>query len=150
VLQQPFAAITNFMPMRVLSDEDLTRMKRAKLFTIAGYPGDRPVGSMWRHTERLRQITPTRLHYTMDTCPGHSGSPIWYRSQDNRNRTVVGIHTSGIVDERGRAYGCSQGTIVAPPGLMNSGVRITQEVYDNITNPQRRVRGASPMVRLPS
>jgi hypothetical protein len=61
---------------------------------------------------------------------------------------ITGIHTSGIVDERGRAYGCSPGTIMAPPHMMNSGVRVTQDVFDNITNPQRRVAGSTPMVRL--
>jgi V8-like Glu-specific endopeptidase len=83
VLPQAFSGIANFMIMRVLSDEELTRLKRTKLFSIAGFPGDKPVGTMWRHTERLRRITPQRLHYTMDTCPGHSGSPIWYRTRSS-------------------------------------------------------------------
>jgi len=149
LLPQSFSAISRFMTIRVLPDPELVRLKRSKLFTIAGYPGDRPVGSMWRHTERVRRITPLRLHYTMDTCPGHSGSPIWYIRRADSTRVIVGVHTSGIVDERGRAYGCSQGTILAPPGLMNSGVRITQEVLDDISDPRRNVGGVEPMVRLP-
>jgi hypothetical protein len=64
-------------------------------------------------------------------------------------RVIVGIHTSGIVDENGRAYGCSQGTVIAPPGLMNAGVRITEEVLENLRNPERNVNGERPMMRLP-
>jgi V8-like Glu-specific endopeptidase len=149
ILPQQFQRISRFMTIRVLNDEELVRLKRSKLFTIAGYPGDRPIGTMWRHTERLRQIMPQRLHYTMDTCPGHSGSPVSYIRLSDREHVIVGIHTSGIIDERGRSYGCSPGTILAPPGLMNSGVRITQDVFENISDPYRRVGGVAPMVKLP-
>jgi V8-like Glu-specific endopeptidase len=145
VLPRAFRGLDRFMAIRALPDSRLQELRHTALFTIAGYPGDRPEGTMWRHTERLRRITARRLFYTMDTCPGHSGSPVWYKQRDGR-RVIVGIHTSGVVDERGRAYGCSKGTVLAPPGLMNSGVRVTAEVLDNI---HRRGAGASAMVRLP-
>lgn len=36
------------------------------------------------------------LHYLNDTCPGHSGSPVWVRrSPDMGGRVLVGIHISG-------------------------------------------------------
>lgn len=36
------------------------------------------------------------LHYLNDTCPGHSGSPVWVRrSPDNGGRVLVGIHIAG-------------------------------------------------------
>ncbi|HEX9669204.1 MAG TPA: trypsin-like serine protease [Thermoanaerobaculia bacterium] len=36
------------------------------------------------------------LHYLNDTCPGHSGSPVWVRrSPDMGGRVLVGIHVAG-------------------------------------------------------
>jgi V8-like Glu-specific endopeptidase len=36
------------------------------------------------------------LHYLNDTCPGHSGSPVWIkRSPDMGGRVLVGIHIAG-------------------------------------------------------
>lgn len=49
------------------------------------------------------------LHYLNDTCPGHSGSPVWVRrSPDMGGRVLVGIHISGddrniVADKANRA-----------------------------------------------
>ncbi len=145
ILPRPFSKLPRFMEARALSDENLKRLKQLRLVTITGYPGDRPVGTQWRHTERLKKITPRRLFYTIDTCPGHSGSPIWYRPDKGQKPVIIGVHTSGIVDERGRTYGCKRGTVLAPPGMMNSGVRLTLKVLANI----RGIPKAADMVRLP-
>jgi hypothetical protein len=61
---------------------------------------------------------------------------------------VVGIHTSGILDERSRSYGCAKGTVLAPPGMLNSGVRVTATVAANLRDPRRVVQGRSPMIRV--
>jgi V8-like Glu-specific endopeptidase len=116
--------------------------------TVAGYPADRPVGSLWRHSERLSRFTPQRLLYTVDTCPGHSGSPVWASMADGP--AVVGIHTSGILDERGRSFGCAKGTVLAPPGMLNSGVRVTATatVAASLRDPRRLVQGRSLMIRV--
>jgi V8-like Glu-specific endopeptidase len=144
-LPRPFAGITRFMEVRALTTSDLERVRRIKLVTVAGYPGDRPIGTLWRHTERLKRVTPRRLFYTVDTCPGHSGSPIWYRSRQEDRRIIIGVHTSGVVDEQGRSFGCVRGTILAPPGMLNSGIRVTSEVLANVREPDA-TRGA--MTRL--
>jgi V8-like Glu-specific endopeptidase len=146
ILPRPFPGLSSFLPLRALSEGMLQRLKRSALVTVAGYPADRPVGTLWRHSERLRSFTPKRLLYTVDTCPGHSGSPIW-ASVEGR-KTLVGVHTSGILDERGRSYGCAKGTVLAPPGMMNSGVRLTPEVIANLRDPTRQAAGQRPMVRV--
>ena len=104
------------------------------------------MGTQWRHSERLRGFTPKRLLYTVDTCPGHSGSPVW-ASVEGR-KALVGVHTSGILDERGRSYGCAKGTVLAPPGMMNSGVRLTPEIMANLRDPTRQAAGQRPMMRV--
>lgn len=149
VLPRPFAGIERFMSVQAPSTEEFERLRHQKLFTIAGYPGDRPIGTMWRHTERMAHVAPRRLLYTVDTCPGHSGSPIWFRRRGGAQRVIVGVHTSGVVDERGRPYGCMRGTVLAPPGLFNSGVRLTPDVLANVRHPQRHGPGRRPMMPLP-
>lgn len=138
--------IRGFMPLEAASDEDLLQVRRRGLITIAGYPSDRPAGSMWRHSEKLKRWTPRRLFYSVDTCPGHSGSPIW--TGPAARPRIIGIHTSGIVDERGRPYGCNRDTIVAPPGMVNSGVRVIQEMIGNVQAPERPGIGRRLMVRV--
>jgi V8-like Glu-specific endopeptidase len=149
VLPESFDGITRFMDVRAPSTPELRRLKRMKLFTVAGYPGDRPIGTLWRHTERLKRVTPRRLFYTVDTCPGHSGSPVWYRARAGDQRIIVGVHTSGVVDEQGRSYGCVRGTVLAPPGMLNSGVRITGEVLANLREPVATGASRDAMTRLP-
>ena len=147
VLDRPFPTIHQFMPMRALPDAELETLRHRGLVTIAGYPADRPVGTLWRHSERLKRMTARRLFYSVDTCPGHSGSPIW-TPMARGGPTVIGIHTSGILDERGRPYGCRPDTVLAPPGMMNGGVRLTEEIIANLRAPMRPVGGQPAMLRL--
>jgi V8-like Glu-specific endopeptidase len=149
VLPRDFDGVSRFMTVRALSTPELERVRHVKLITIAGYPGDRPVGTLWRHTERLKRVLPRRLFYTVDTCPGHSGSPIWYRSRPADLRVIIGVHTSGVVDEQGRSYGCARGAVLAPPGMLNSGVRVTADVLENLRDPGGTDSRQGAMTRLP-
>lgn len=96
---------------------------------VAGYPGDKPAGTMWFHAEPvlLTGVSSTHLRYTMDTCPGHSGSPVWVKLGDGR-RIQVGVHTTGA-SGAGQAGRCNPPQAV--PG-QNSGVRITADVIRQI------------------
>ena len=106
--------------------------------TVVGYPSDRVIGSMWRHAERLVRATPRRLFHTVDTCPGHSGSPILARVDGEP--CIVGVHTAGLLDPEGRSHGCKRGSVLAPPGSLNSGVRIVPGIIDALADPARRGR----------
>jgi len=96
--------------VRALSDSDVKALRDSARVTVVGYPADRVVGSMWRHAERLVRATPRRLFHTVDTCPGHSGSPIIAR---NGEPCVVGVHTAGLLDPEGRSHGCKRGSVLA-------------------------------------
>jgi V8-like Glu-specific endopeptidase len=146
-LDRPFANLGRFMPLRALTDRELEALRHRGLVSIAGYPADRPIGTMWRHAERLKRFSPRRLFYSVDTCPGHSGSPIWV-SRLPGGQAVIGIHTSGILDEQGRSYGCRPDTVLAPSGMVNGGVRLIGEVLANLQNPSRIQGGRTPMVRV--
>lgn len=92
---------------QVLNDGDLT----ASTVNIAGYPGDKPAGTMWFHANRVASVGPRKVFYDIDTAGGQSGAPVW-RLVDG-SRLGVAIH----------AYG-------GP--TTNSGTRITSPVASNI------------------
>lgn len=96
---------------------------------VAGFPGDKPSGTMWFHAEPVLPTgaSATHLRYTMDTCPGHSGSPVWVKLQ-NGQRIQVGVHTTGT-GTGGQSGRCNPPQPV--PG-QNSGVRITCNVIKQI------------------
>ncbi|MBF2027366.1 MAG: serine protease [Oscillatoriales cyanobacterium C42_A2020_001] len=83
-----------------------------KKLNTAGYPGDKPAGTMWFHGRKAKSVQPRTITYDIDTAGGQSGSPVWVRGNDNK-RIVVGIHTNGSLTG-------------------NSATRITQPVFNNL------------------
>jgi V8-like Glu-specific endopeptidase len=137
ILPRPFSGPGRFMMLQARS-----RPRTATLLTIAGYPCDKPAGTMWGHSERipLTGVTDTHLFYTIDTCPGHSGSPIWLLGNDEI-RLLLGVHTSGVpTNDPGRR--CENDPVlrrcrrtaapVTPVGGQNCGVRVTCDVINTI------------------
>jgi V8-like Glu-specific endopeptidase len=139
ILPRPFQRPSRFMVLQVRSAR-----RTATLLTIAGYPCDKPAGTMWGHSEpiRLVNITPTHLQYTIDTCPGHSGSPIWLLG-GNDVRLLLGVHTNGPKSPAG-APRCDNdplrvgpqclptGAPVTPVAGLNGGVRVTCALINQI------------------
>jgi V8-like Glu-specific endopeptidase len=72
-----------------LNDHDL----RDREVNLAGYPSDKPEGTLWYAAQRLGPLTARSFEYPVPTLGGESGAPLW-RLQDGR-RYVVGIHTGG-------------------------------------------------------
>lgn len=77
---------------------------------ISGYPGDKPLGTLWTHSGSPWTSGSYRLCYTIDTAGGQSGSGI----MDSNNR-VRGIHTTGSSSQ-------------------NCGTKITSSVYNTVNN----------------
>jgi V8-like Glu-specific endopeptidase len=110
------------------SDAELRRMRQRRLVHISGYPGDKPRGTQWQHEERLDRATRRDLFYSVDTCPGHSGAPVWVERWPGTGRSVVGIHTAGPRPHAGGPWGCRPGVPMAPAGHVNRGVRMIAEL----------------------
>lgn len=146
-LVRPVPGIDRFAPMRALSDAALRRLSETGRITVAGYPSDRPLGTMWRHRERLVSFDRRRLFHTIDTCPGHSGSAILADFAGTPG--VIGVHTAGLLDPEGQTYGCKRGTVLAPPGSRNSGVRLRPETVAAVRAPALPRNGPARMVRFP-
>ena len=91
------------------SDATLT----GRVVNVTGYPGDKPSGTMWHDSKAVAALSPTKVHYDIDTFGGQSGAPA-YMIRDGK-RYGVAVH----------AYG-------GP--TTNSGTRISAPVYQNLTN----------------
>jgi V8-like Glu-specific endopeptidase len=136
-LPTPFTRPNQFMMLQPRSAANT-----ATLLTIAGYPCDKPTGTMWGHSERIPMtgVSPTHLTYTLDTCPGHSGSPVWLLGNAGI-RLLLGVHTSGSPGG-GQAGRCANdpllrnclptGTPVTPVSGDNCGVRVTCQLIRNL------------------
>ncbi|OQW43895.1 MAG: peptidase [Proteobacteria bacterium SG_bin6] len=127
-LARPFHPDPRHFALMAPNDAALRRLRQRRLVHISGYPGDKPLGTQWQHEERLDRVDAARLHYTVDTCPGHSGAPIWVTLDPRRPPRVIGVHTAGPKPHAGGAWGCRAGVPLAPAGLFNSGVRLTPSV----------------------
>lgn len=63
---------------------------------IIGYPGDKPVGTMWRATcdvadNAIGQLTFT---YQCDTFPGSSGSAVYDYDPETKTRYIMGVNVA--------------------------------------------------------
>jgi V8-like Glu-specific endopeptidase len=145
VLPSPFKTPNRFMMLQPRSD-----MRTATLLTIAGYPCDKPRGTMWGHSGKipLTSVSATHLRYTIDTCPGHSGSPIWLLG-NNDIRLLLGVHTAGPAgcnnDPKG-ARCLPTGAPVTPVKGANSGVRVTCTVINNILKWCKEFKVRGPVI----
>jgi V8-like Glu-specific endopeptidase len=124
-LARPFAPSPGHFATAALATADLERLRQIRLVHISGYPGDKPLGSQWEHAERLDRVAARRLFYSVDTCPGHSGSPVWMLRTLGGAPVVIAVHTAGPRPHAEGPWGCRAGVPLAPAGLFNGGVRLT-------------------------
>lgn len=109
----------------VLEVVPATQLAGRRAFT-AGYPGDLGGGTRPHVTSGMLSGVDIRgrreiMNYDADGCPGQSGSPIWIE-RDSR-RCLVGIFT-----KVGTGYDAATGNV-----SLNQAVRITQDVFDQIS-----------------
>jgi len=106
-LDQPIGDRLGWFGMAARSDAQLGDL----ILNNAGYPNDKPTGTLWFNAGRATEIDERTIVYSLDTAQGQSGSPIFYKDAQG-NRSAVAIH----------AYGGSQ----------NRGIRITAEVFNTV------------------
>jgi glutamyl endopeptidase len=92
------------------------------MVNVSGYPGDRGDGKeQWWAKNRIREVTPRRVFYDVDTMGGQSGAPAFIYEADNKPPIVVGIHAYGV-----------GGTPSSIPIQVNSAPRIIPEVVTQV------------------
>lgn len=134
LLERPFRPAGTFLRLSAPNQAQLERIRAARLLHIAGFPGDKPHGTMWEHSERLDRFTPTSLFYSIDTCPGHSGSPVWCQFERGAPPVAIGVHVAGPTPHARGSWGCRPGVPMAPVGMFNRGVRVTNAMLRQIAN----------------
>ncbi|MBX9623233.1 MAG: trypsin-like serine protease [Gemmataceae bacterium] len=97
------------------------RLRTLAFSYLAGYPSDRPAGTLWVATGRLAGVRDRTLRYPMASAAGQSGGPVFYR--DGADRVAVGVHAYGPAD---KAAG------VPRADLANLAVRVTPDVAANL------------------
>ena len=105
-LESDIGTSTGTFGMRDENDAVLTRYP----FSITGYPGDKPAGTMWLSTGTITAVDARRVYFSIDVTHGNSGGPVWGRTTSNEY-IVLGIVSGG--NDR-----------------INTGVRVNQPVID--------------------
>jgi glutamyl endopeptidase len=93
----------------IYGDDDLTD----RVVNIAGYPGDKPAGTMWYDARMIASMNSSKVYYDIDTAGGQSGAAV-YLIEDGQ-RIGVAIHTYG-------------------GAVTNSGTRISEPVFKNLSD----------------
>jgi len=101
-----------YFGLEILDEKSNERL----LVNNAGYPFEprRPFGTLWYNAGRINSFEKDFLTYLIDTQGGQSGSPVFVYREESRQRRVVAIHTTGY--------------------FPNRGIRITQSVFDQLTD----------------
>jgi len=89
ILNHSIGKFTGWGGLLCTSDAELTQEK----VNIVGYPGDKGMRQMWGMEHTLDKISPEEFEYSIDTCPGQSGSAIWIDKFGNP--MILGVHTLG-------------------------------------------------------
>lgn len=89
--------------------EDATLLKST--VNIAGYPGDKPKGTLWYDHREVGSVNTDKVFYAADTAGGQSGACVYIFNEGQR--TGVAIHTYG-------------------GNTANSGTRISSQVFANL------------------
>jgi glutamyl endopeptidase len=117
-LTQPLGDTLGWFGVASLTDDQL----RGYMVNVSGYPGTPGGGTeQWWAKNRIREVTPRRIFYEVDTSGGQSGGPAYIYESVDSPPVVVGIH----------AYGTG-GTPQNIPFQVNSAPRIIPEVVAQI------------------
>ncbi|MGD9932636.1 MAG: serine protease, partial [Dehalococcoidia bacterium] len=81
-----------FVPVASASD-DYFHGLGTSLFT-AGYPGDKPLGTMWESIAPVEYVDDELIHTRMDAYPGQSGSPVFTLNFERVEAFIVGTYST--------------------------------------------------------
>jgi glutamyl endopeptidase len=117
-LARPLGEEHGWFAVGALTDEEL----KGYLVNVSGYPAEPGGGAQqWWARNRIREVTPRRIFYDVDTSGGQSGGPAYVYEREGVPPLVVGIHAYGV--------GGTPGSI---PMRVNSAPRIIPEVVQQI------------------
>lgn len=107
ILPAAFPQDLGFYGFAVFDDQRLL----SATANVAGYPGDKPKGTLWFDKRQISNVNPDKVFYAADTAGGQSGTAVYVL--DGGKRIGIAIHTYGGV-------------------TANSGTRISSQVFANL------------------
>ncbi|WP_323704667.1 serine protease [Mammaliicoccus sp. Dog046] len=72
---------------------DTSSVQKGDAITVTGYPGDKPLATLWESKGKILSASGSSVTYDLSTYGGNSGSPIF-----NANNEVIGLHYGGVPD----------------------------------------------------
>ena len=146
VLPNNFTNVVNHWPwLQPRVDEYTMHIKT--VLGIPGFPTDKPLATAWmgKATMQTAPLALGVLAYTISTCGGQSGSPVWLEMEKRPDKgeyghlrvnnsdlptLIVGIHANSVGFPESGSTGCHQQTEES----FNRGPRVTCEMIDYIVN----------------
>jgi len=107
ILDTPLGVSTGWFGFASYADNQLVGVPAH----VAGYPGDKPSGTLWHHSLPIASVSEPKVFYAIDTAGGQSGAAVYLL--ENNQPVAVAVH----------AYGGS---------VSNSGTRISAPVFRNL------------------
>jgi V8-like Glu-specific endopeptidase len=75
-----------------------------KKANLSGYPGDKTL-TQWWDADKIVNVNPKfgpeLIYYTIDTCGGQSGAPVWLTNTAKGLRFMIAIHTGTCLPASG-------------------------------------------------
>lgn len=68
-------------------------VKTGDNITVTGYPGDKPLATLWESKGNVLSASNSDISYDLSTYGGNSGSPIF-----NEDKQLIGLHYGGVPD----------------------------------------------------
>ncbi|QJF25305.1 trypsin-like serine peptidase [Mammaliicoccus vitulinus] len=72
---------------------DTSTVNKGDDITVTGYPGDKPIATLWESKGKILSASGSDVTYDLSTYGGNSGSPIF-----NASNQVIGLHYGGVPD----------------------------------------------------
>jgi V8-like Glu-specific endopeptidase len=83
--------------MQALSDGDIQSLfDRASKLAVAGYPGNKPYGTLWTAKGNIIGWEQKTLRHTISTTVGQSGAPV-FGINGSGSAVVIGVHSKEAV-----------------------------------------------------
>jgi glutamyl endopeptidase len=80
ILPSAFAQDLGFYAFGVFEDPKLL----ASTANVAGYPGDKPKGTLWYDNRKIGSVNPDKVFYSADTAGWQSGACVYILTRGNR------------------------------------------------------------------
>lgn len=105
----------------LLAGED-SFISRLDPVIVAGYPGDKPSGTMWGDytKQEFIKVFTDEITYRLSAGEGQDGASLWATNNEAGGFYSIGVHTSGIQDQE--------------KGIFNIATRLTYEKMNALEN----------------